>query len=66
MPRGASSTNDRRNDKNNRVRRERIVDGTDVRTTVMLRNIPNKLDWVRVLLHLRVDACQLTPCTDGS
>lgn len=32
-------------DHHNRVRRERILDGTDVRTTVMLRNIPNKLDW---------------------
>jgi hypothetical protein len=33
-------------DQHNRVRRERILDGSDVRTTVMLRNIPNKLDWV--------------------
>lgn len=33
-------------DAHNRVRRERIIDGTDVRTTIMLRNIPNKLDWV--------------------
>jgi hypothetical protein len=34
-------------DQHNRVRRERILDGSDVRTTVMLRNIPNKMDWVR-------------------
>lgn len=34
-------------DAHNRVRREHIIDGTDVRTTIMLRNIPNKLDWVR-------------------
>lgn len=34
------------NDQHNRVRRERIVDGSDIRTTVMLRNIPNKMDWV--------------------
>ncbi|CAO2649560.1 Nn.00g069450.m01.CDS01 [Neocucurbitaria sp. VM-36] len=33
-------------DHHNRVRRERIIDGSDVRTTVMLRNIPNKLDWL--------------------
>jgi hypothetical protein len=33
-------------DAHNRVRRERILDGTDVRTTIMLRNIPNKVDWV--------------------
>ncbi|RAR06926.1 meiosis protein mei2 [Stemphylium lycopersici] len=33
-------------DQHNRVRRERILDGSDVRTTVMLRNIPNKLDWM--------------------
>lgn len=33
-------------DQHNRVRRERILDGSDVRTTIMLRNIPNKLDWV--------------------
>jgi hypothetical protein len=33
-------------DQHNRVRRERILDGSDVRTTVMLRNIPNKMDWV--------------------
>lgn len=34
------------NDQHNRVRRERILDGSDIRTTVMLRNIPNKMDWV--------------------
>jgi hypothetical protein len=33
-------------DQHNRVRRERILDGSDVRTTIMLRNIPNKMDWV--------------------
>ncbi|CAI6333709.1 unnamed protein product [Periconia digitata] len=33
-------------DSHNRVRRERILDGSDVRTTIMLRNIPNKLDWM--------------------
>ncbi|KAF2242679.1 hypothetical protein BU26DRAFT_609975 [Trematosphaeria pertusa] len=33
-------------DAHNRVRREKIMDGTDVRTTIMLRNIPNKLDWM--------------------
>jgi hypothetical protein len=33
-------------DQHNRVRRERILDGNDVRTTIMLRNIPNKMDWV--------------------
>lgn len=38
-------------DQHNRVRRERILDGNDVRTTVMLRNIPNKLDWVCHLNH---------------
>lgn len=35
-------------DKNhNRVIYEKIKEGIDVRTTIMLRNIPNKLDWVR-------------------
>ncbi|KAH7386882.1 RNA recognition motif 2-domain-containing protein [Phaeosphaeria sp. MPI-PUGE-AT-0046c] len=33
-------------DQHNRVRRERILDGSDVRTTIMLRNIPNKMDWL--------------------
>jgi hypothetical protein len=33
-------------DNHNRVRKGPILDGTDVRTTIMLRNIPNKLDWV--------------------
>lgn len=33
-------------DQHNRVRREGILDGSDVRTTIMLRNIPNKVDWV--------------------
>jgi hypothetical protein len=36
-------------DQHNRVRRERILDGSDVRTTIMLRNIPNKMDWVSCL-----------------
>ncbi|KAF2474282.1 uncharacterized protein BDR25DRAFT_202463, partial [Lindgomyces ingoldianus] len=31
---------------NNRVHLERIGNGSDVRTTIMLRNIPNKLDHV--------------------
>ena len=35
-------------DQHNRVRRERILNGEDVRTTIMLRNIPNKMDWVRM------------------
>ncbi|KAF2273173.1 uncharacterized protein EI97DRAFT_366363, partial [Westerdykella ornata] len=30
----------------NRVNRDHIVHGYDVRTTVMLRNIPNKMDWL--------------------
>ncbi|KAF1974553.1 hypothetical protein BU23DRAFT_461479 [Bimuria novae-zelandiae CBS 107.79] len=30
----------------NKVFRERIEAGIDVRTTIMLRNIPNKLDWM--------------------
>ncbi|KAF1915459.1 RNA recognition motif 2-domain-containing protein [Ampelomyces quisqualis] len=33
-------------DQHNRVRRDNILDGTDVRTTIMLRNIPNKVDWL--------------------
>ncbi|KAH7348090.1 RNA recognition motif 2-domain-containing protein [Pyrenochaeta sp. MPI-SDFR-AT-0127] len=33
-------------DQHNRVRRDRILDGSDVRTTIMLRNIPNKMDWM--------------------
>jgi hypothetical protein len=36
-------------DQHNRVLREHILDGSDVRTTIMLRNIPNKLDWVSFL-----------------
>jgi hypothetical protein len=43
-------------DQHNRVRRERILDGTDVRTTVMLRNIPNKMDWV----------CHMFSCSSSS
>jgi hypothetical protein len=39
-------------DQHNRVRRERILDGSDVRTTIMLRNIPNKMDWVKRLFHI--------------
>jgi hypothetical protein len=40
-------------DQHNKVIRKRIDDGSDVRTTVMLRNIPNKMDWV----------CFLAPCS---
>jgi hypothetical protein len=32
--------------KDNGVVREKILNGQDVRTTIMLRNIPNKQDWV--------------------
>ncbi|KAH9860225.1 hypothetical protein IAQ61_012009 [Plenodomus lingam] len=46
-------------DQHNRVRRERILDGGDVRTTIMLRNIPNKLDWncfgTYDFMYLRID-----------
>ncbi|OAL50944.1 hypothetical protein IQ07DRAFT_610875 [Pyrenochaeta sp. DS3sAY3a] len=55
-------------DQHNRVRRDHILDGSDVRTTVMLRNIPNKLDWMSLktildtvcfgtydFLYLRID-----------
>ncbi|KAF2750458.1 hypothetical protein M011DRAFT_243337 [Sporormia fimetaria CBS 119925] len=55
-------------DQHNRVRRERILDGSDIRTTVMLRNIPNKMDWLSLkqlidqhclgsydFLYLRID-----------
>ncbi|KAJ4324125.1 hypothetical protein N0V94_001481 [Neodidymelliopsis sp. IMI 364377] len=55
-------------DQHNRVRRERILDGSDVRTTIMLRNIPNKMDWMSLktildevcfgtydFLYLRID-----------
>jgi hypothetical protein len=37
---------DERDERHNRVYRAKIVEGSDVRTTIMLRNIPNKLDWV--------------------
>lgn len=37
---------DDREASHNRVYRSKIVEGSDVRTTIMLRNIPNKLDWV--------------------
>jgi hypothetical protein len=37
---------DEREGSHNRVYRAKIVEGSDVRTTIMLRNIPNKLDWV--------------------
>jgi hypothetical protein len=43
-------------DAHNRVRRDRILDGSDVRTTIMLRNIPNKMDWV----------CYIFPALDPS
>ncbi|KAJ4302757.1 hypothetical protein N0V90_001647 [Kalmusia sp. IMI 367209] len=52
----------------NQVQRDQILNGTDVRTTVMLRNIPNKLDWMTLkalldqvcfatydFLYLRID-----------
>ncbi|PVI07690.1 hypothetical protein DM02DRAFT_512225 [Periconia macrospinosa] len=52
----------------NRVRRDPILKGEDVRTTIMLRNIPNKLDWMALktlldrvcfglydFLYLRID-----------
>lgn len=55
-------------DQHNRVRRERILDGSDVRTTIMLRNIPNKMDWVcHILPHsstfanLAIDGSQGCP-----
>ncbi|USP75762.1 hypothetical protein yc1106_03036 [Curvularia clavata] len=43
-------------DMRNRVVRKRINDGSDVRTTVMLRNIPNKLDWM-TLKNILDGAC---------
>ncbi|KAL5393755.1 hypothetical protein PMIN06_011105 [Paraphaeosphaeria minitans] len=52
----------------NKVYRAKIVAGSDVRTTIMLRNIPNKLDWLSLktlldrvcfgtfdFLYLRID-----------
>jgi hypothetical protein len=39
-------------DHHNQVRRDRIVSGSDVRTTVMLRNIPNKMDWISLRARL--------------
>jgi hypothetical protein len=50
-----SSYHNHPHDQHNRVRRERILDGSDVRTTVMLRNIPNKLDWVRIFRYSFMD-----------
>lgn len=44
-------------DQHNRVRRDHILDGSDVRTTVMLRNIPNKLDWVSHPLPSFISTC---------
>ncbi|KAF2031403.1 hypothetical protein EK21DRAFT_88115 [Setomelanomma holmii] len=35
-------------DQHNKVIRKRIDDGSDVRTTIMLRNIPNKMDWLQL------------------
>ncbi|KAF2736952.1 hypothetical protein EJ04DRAFT_389527, partial [Polyplosphaeria fusca] len=32
----------------NRVRRDRILDGSDVRTTIMIRNCPNRMDWLQL------------------
>jgi hypothetical protein len=52
-------------DQHNRVRRERILDGSDVRTTVMLRNIPGKLDRVCICFHSRHEP-SLTALTDGA
>ncbi|KAF2446310.1 hypothetical protein P171DRAFT_357672 [Karstenula rhodostoma CBS 690.94] len=37
---------DEREGCHNKVYRSKIVEGSDVRTTIMLRNIPNKLDWM--------------------
>ncbi|EOA89430.1 uncharacterized protein SETTUDRAFT_159809 [Exserohilum turcica Et28A] len=51
-----SSYHNHPHDQHNRVRRERILDGSDVRTTVMLRNIPNKLDWM-ALKNILDDVC---------
>ncbi|EMD92027.1 hypothetical protein COCC4DRAFT_145458 [Bipolaris maydis ATCC 48331] len=51
-----SSYHNHPHDQHNRVRRERILDGSDVRTTVMLRNIPNKLDWM-TLKNILDDVC---------
>ncbi|KAF1957456.1 hypothetical protein CC80DRAFT_560752 [Byssothecium circinans] len=50
MPRSVKNSN--QHESHNRVRRERIEDGTDVRTTIMLRNIPNKLDWMSLVALL--------------
>lgn len=41
-----TAPNDRANELHNRVCRIKIEEGADVRTTIMLRNIPNKLDWM--------------------
>ncbi|KAH8725957.1 RNA recognition motif 2-domain-containing protein [Phaeosphaeriaceae sp. PMI808] len=43
-------------DQHNRVRIGRVDDGSDVRTTIMLRNIPNKMDWM-TLKAIVDDAC---------
>lgn len=52
-------------DEHNRVRRERILDGSDVRTTVMLRNIPANCDWVSLSFHVCSEAL-LTLLTDDT
>ena len=49
---------DEKNQNHNQVVRSRIESGLDVRTTIMLRNIPNKLDWVSgYLISFRVVPC---------
>jgi hypothetical protein len=45
-PAGSHQTLVRHQSDHNRVRRERILDGSDVRTTIMIRNCPNRMDWM--------------------
>ena len=40
----------------NRVNVDRIKQGLDVRTTIMLRNIPNRMDWVSTLCRFMMNA----------
>ncbi|KAF2261140.1 hypothetical protein CC78DRAFT_608714 [Lojkania enalia] len=42
-------------DQHNRVHRVCVENGSDVRTTIMLRNIPNKMDWLS--LKKILDGC---------
>lgn len=56
-PTGRNEVNTHPAESHNRVRRDRIFDGTDVRTTIMLRNIPNKLDWVSNYPSSLIDFC---------